>query len=98
METDEFHLEQDVDPTGVLVIAAGGYLDEAGGIQLSREAGAALEAGHRHLRIDLEGVVLFNCSGVRWLLFTLEDLERRHGDVDLVHLHPPLKRILDITA
>jgi len=98
MESDAFHLAKEVDPSGVVVIVAGGYLDEAGGIELSREADAALESGHQQLQIDLEEVVLFNCAGVRRLLLALEELRNRNGQVELVHLRPPLQRLIEFSA
>jgi anti-anti-sigma factor len=98
MESDAFHLDKEVDSTGVLVLIVGGYLDEAGGIELSREADAALESGHQRLQIDLEDVVLFNCAGVRRLLLALEELRNRNGRVDLVHLRPPLQRLIEFAA
>ncbi len=98
MESDAFHFMTDVDATGALVLTAGGYLDEAGGIELSREADAALEAGHTRLHIDLEEVVLFNCAGVRQLLAALDELKDCGGHVDLVRVRPPLQRLIDFTA
>ena len=98
MESDAFHLTKESDPSGGLVLAAEGYLDDAGGAELSREADAALASGHTHLRIDLEAVALFNCSGARRLVELLEELNRRHGRVDLVGVHPPLQRLLDFVA
>ena len=98
MESDAFHLTKEADPAGGLVLAAEGYLDDAGGAELSREADAALASGHTHLRIDLEAVVLFNCAGARRLVDLLEDFNRRAGRVDLVGVHPPLQQVLDFSA
>lgn len=98
MESDAFRLTKESDPTGGLVLSAEGYLDDAGGAELSREADAALASGHTRLCIDLEAVVLFNCSGARRLVELLEELYRREGRVDLVGVHPPLQRVLDFTA
>jgi len=98
IESDALQLTTEIDSTGAVTIAAEGYLDAEGGERLGREAEAAVASGHTHVLIDLEEVMLFNCAGVRWLLLSLEDLKRRHSQVDLVHLRPPLKRILDFTA
>ena len=98
MESDAFHLTKEADPSGGLVLAAEGYLDDAGGARLSREVDAAVEAGHTRLRIDLEAVVLFNCAGARRLVDLLEDFSRREGRVDLVGVHPPLQQVLDFSA
>ena len=98
MESDAFHLTKESDPSGGFVLAAEGYLDDAGGAELQREAGAALAEGHTHLRIDLEAVVLFNCAGARRLVELLEELDRRQGLVDLVGVHPPLQKVLDVVA
>jgi len=98
MESDTLQLTTEVDPTGAVIIAAEGYLDAEGGARLGREAGAAVAAGHTHLLIDLENVVLFNCAGVRRLLFALEQLRGQDGQVDLVHLRPPLQRLIEFDA
>lgn len=98
MESDTFHLTKESDPSGGLVLSAEGYLDEAGGAELCREAGAALAAGHTRLHIDLEAVVLFNCAGARRLVELLEELDRRQGRVDLVGVRPPLQRLLDFAV
>ena len=98
MESDAFHLKKASDPSGGLVLAAEGYLDDAGGAELSREAGAALASGHTRLRIDLEEVVLFNCAGARRLVELLEELSKEATQVDLVGVHPPLQKVLDFAA
>lgn len=97
MESDAFHLTKESDPSGGVVFAAEGYLDDAGGAELSREAGAAFASGHTRLRIDLEAVVLFNCSGARRLVELLQELKSKEGRVDLVGVHPPLQMVLDFT-
>jgi anti-anti-sigma factor len=98
MESDAFHLTRKADPAGEIVLAAEGYLDDAGGAQLKREADAALAAGQSRLRIDLEAVALFNCAGARRLLAALDDLERGGKRVRLVGVRPPLKRALGCIA
>ena len=98
MDSDELHLRTGVDPDEGLVIEVEGYLDGAGGDELTREAAVALAAGCRHVRIDLEHVVLFNCSGARRLLAALRKLEEQGLHVELVHVRAPLRRALEFTA
>ena len=98
MESDAFQLTKEADPAGEIVLSAEGYLDDAGGAELNREAGAALATGHTRLRIDLEAVVLFNCAGARRLLTALDDLKREGKKVRLVGVRPPLKRALGCAA
>ena len=81
-----------------LVLAVEGYLDEDGGLALARETQAAPTAEQRRIRIDLNEVCLFNCSGARQLITLLKDLNHLGYEVDLVGVHPPLQRILDLTA
>jgi anti-anti-sigma regulatory factor len=81
-----------------LVLAVEGYLDENGGMTLVRETRAAPVEEHRHIRIDLAEVCLFNCSGARQLVTLLNDLDQLGFEVDLVGVHPPLQRILDLSA
>jgi len=81
-----------------LVLAVEGYLDEDGGVALARETRAAQEAEQRRIRIDLGEVCLFNCSGARQLITLLNDLDQLGYEVDLVGVHPPLQRLLDLST
>ena len=85
-------------PSDGLVLAVEGYLDEDGGSALARETRSAPTSDQRRIRIDLGEVCLFNCSGARQLITLLNDLDRLGYEVDLVGMHPPLQRILDLTA
>ena len=98
MDSDELHLRTGVDPDEGLVIEAEGYLDDAGGIALHREADAAHPGNCSRIRIDLEHVALFNCAGARRLLALKHELEERGLTVELVHVHPPLSRVLELSA
>ena len=98
MDSDELHLRTGIDPDEGFVIEVEGYLDEAGGYELTREAGAALSAGCTTVLIDLEHVVLFNCAGARRLLEVLDALEKQGLHVELVHVRPPLRRVLEYSA
>ena len=80
------------------MLAVKGYLDEEGGSVLARETRAAKGTDRRCIRIDLEAVCLFNCSGARCLISILQELERQGYEVDLVGVRPPLRRILELTA
>ena len=81
-----------------LVFAVEGYLDEDGGSRLARETRAVQETEQRRIRIDLGEVCLFNCSGARQLVTLLNDLDELGYEVDLVGVHPPLQRILDLSG
>ena len=81
-----------------LVLAVEGSLDKDGGVALARETRAAQEAEQRRIRIDLGEVCLFNCSGARQLITLLNDLDRLGYEVDLVGVHPPLQKILDLST
>ena len=81
-----------------LVLAVEGYLDEDGGVALARKTRAAQEAEQRRIRIDLGEVCLFNCSGARQLITLLNDLDQLGYEVDLVGVHPPLQRLLDLST
>ena len=81
-----------------LVLAVEGYLDEDGGSTLARETQTVPADEHQRICIDLDAVGLFNCSGARCLIAILRELERQGYDVDLVGVHPPLQRILDLSA
>ena len=81
-----------------LVLAVEGYLDKDGGSVLVRETRAVQEPKLRRIRIDLGEVSLFNCSGARQLITLINDLEELGYEVDLVDVHPPLQRLLDLSA
>jgi anti-anti-sigma regulatory factor len=81
-----------------LVLAVEGYLDEDGGLTLARETQASPVSEHRRIRIDLNEVGLFNCSGVRQLVTLLKDLEKIGYEVDLVGVRPPLQCLLDLST
>jgi len=85
-------------PSDGLVLAVEGYLDRDGGVALARETRAAQEAEQRRIRIDLGEVCLFNCSGARQLIILLNDLDQLGYEVDLVGVHPPLQRLLDLST
>ena len=85
-------------PDEGLILSVGGYLDEIGALSLAHETRSAPVDGPRHVRIDLGKVCLFNCSGARQLLILVDDLERLGYEVELVGVHPPLQRILDLSA
>ena len=81
-----------------LVLAVEGYLDEDGGRTLARETQATPIAEQRRIRIDLNEVYLFNCSGARQLITLLNDLDDLGYEVDLVGVRPPLQRFLDLRS
>ena len=81
-----------------LILAVEGYLDEDGGSTLARETRAVPVDDFPHVRIDLGAVCLFNCSGARHLISLLHDLEKMGCQVELVGVHPPLQRFLDLAA
>jgi len=83
---------------GGLVLAVEGYLDEKGGSTLAREARGVPVVDHGWIRIDLASVTLFTCSGVRRLIAVLEELTREGCRVDLLGVHHPLQRLLDLAA
>jgi anti-anti-sigma regulatory factor len=85
-------------PGGELVLAVEGYLDEDGGFTLARETRAARLADHRHICIDLAAVCLFTCSGARHLISLLHDLNGSGCQVNLVGVHLPLQRLLNLAA
>jgi len=80
-----------------LVLAVEGYLDDEGGSTLARETSAA-RAAHRRIRIDLGAVTLFTCSGARRLIAALDELTTLGCRVDLLGVHVPLQRLLDLAA
>ena len=85
-------------PSDGLVLSVEGYLDEDGGSALARKTKSAQASDQRRIRIDLGEVCLFNCSGARQLITLLNDLDQLGYEVDLVGVHPPLQRLLDLSA
>jgi anti-anti-sigma factor len=83
-------------PDEGLLLAVEGYLDEDGGSTLIRETRSVPVEAHRRICIDLEAVCLFNCSGARCLISILRELEKQGYEVELVGVHPPLQRVIDL--
>jgi anti-anti-sigma factor len=81
-----------------VIFAVEGYLDENGALTLARETRATPVEMKRRIRIDLGEVSLFNCSGARQLITLIDDLDQLGYEVELVGVHPPLQRLLDLTA
>ena len=98
MDDTSLHVTAKTSAGGGLVLAVEGYLDEDGGSILARETRTAQETEQRRIRIDLAEVCLFNCSGARQLITLLNDLDELGYEVDLVGVHPPLQRLLDLSA
>ena len=98
MDETSLHVTARTSASGGLVLAVEGYLDEDGGSRLARETRAAQETDQRRIRIDLAEVCLFNCSGARQLITLLNDLDELGYEVDLVGVHPPLQRLLELST
>jgi anti-anti-sigma factor len=81
-----------------LVLAVEGYLDEHGATTLARETRTAPATEHRRIRIDLGEVCLFNCAGARQLVTLIDDLSELGYEVELLGVHPPLQRFLELTS
>ncbi len=96
MDEDRLRLETIVEPGGGVTIAAHGYLDKTGGEQLARESLDALAAGQTHLRIDLDDVPLFNCSGARHLVAAIDKLHQKGREVELIGANSPLQTFLHL--
>ena len=98
MDDSTLHVTTRTSPHEGLVLAVEGYLDEDGGSTLLRKTQTVPADEHQRICIDLDAVGLFNCSGARCLIEILRELERQGFEVNLVGVHPPLKRLLDLTA
>ena len=98
MDDTAFQVTTTSSPAGELVLAVEGYLDGEGGSTLVRETRAVQETEQQRICIDLGEVGLFNCSGARCLIEILRELERQGYEVELVNVHPPLQKILDLVA
>ena len=98
MESDELVLSTEVLLDGGLVITARGYFDDSGGSELERVVERTIDSGQRVIRIDLEGVTLFNCAGARHLV-DLSSAARHQGwTLTLVGVRPTLQCALDLPA
>jgi anti-anti-sigma factor len=98
LDDTAFQVTTKPSPDGGLVLAVEGYLDKEGGSALVRETRSAPATDRQRVCIDLNEVCLFNCSGARCLIEILRELERQGYEVELVGVHPPLQKILDIVA
>lgn len=85
-------------PIGVFTVSPAGALDALSCAQLERQAETLLDASPRLLILDLSGVDFISSMGVRVILKTKKALDRAGGEMKLVHLQPPVRRVFEIIA
>ena len=98
MESDELVLSTECLPDSGFVITARGYFDDPGGSELERVVERTVGSGHRVIRIDLAGVVLFNCAGARHLVDLASAAHRQGWTLTFVGVRPTLQCALDLAA
>jgi anti-anti-sigma regulatory factor len=98
VDEDVLRVSTTFQPDGGVRLAVQGYLDDTGGKTLARTIRDDPPAHGASVDIDLEKVVLFNCSGARRLLSAVDDLQRGGGHVHLSGVHGPLQRVLDLAG
>jgi anti-anti-sigma factor len=59
---------------------------------------AEIEAGHKHLIVDLSGVIYLSSAGLRTLLATMQKAQSVGGSVCLAGAEGNIKRVLDIVG
>ena len=54
--------------------------------------------GIMHLRIDMAGLNYISSAGLRVLMFLLQTMEDRKGDMELLHVNATITEVFDITG
>jgi anti-anti-sigma factor len=85
-------------PTGVFTVSPSGPIDSASYAQLEKQVEILLEVSPRLLIFDLSGVDFISSMGVRVILKTKKALARTGGEMRLVHLRPPVRKVFEIIA
>jgi anti-sigma B factor antagonist len=79
------------------IIAATGELDAASAPMLSRSVGAAIDAGHEDLLLDLSGLSFLDSTGLGVLLGAKRRLARAGGRLQIVCAVPAVLRVFQST-
>jgi len=78
------------------LLALEGRIDSQGAVDLDLALQAALADGKQYLLLDLRNVPYINSSGLRALADVLTQLQKDGGDLQLVDMHPKVKRVFEI--
>jgi anti-anti-sigma factor len=92
-------LEVEVERAGVTVTAkVAGELDSHTAPQLQQALAGVLDSGAKRLVLDVAEVGFVDSSGLRVLIGLRQQLGGGVADVELVHLSPSFRRLLELTG
>ncbi|RKU17688.1 anti-anti-sigma factor [Candidatus Poribacteria bacterium] len=83
---------------GYAILETAGYLNDALGEQLSREAQKLIEKGYTQLVINLDKTALINSIGISILIEIIEALEERSGTLNFCGLSATQERTFRMMA
>ncbi|MDE0637453.1 MAG: STAS domain-containing protein [Candidatus Poribacteria bacterium] len=83
---------------GYAILETAGYLNDALGEQLSKEAQKLIEKGYTQLVINLDKTALINSIGISILIEIIEALEERSGTLNFCGLSATQERTFRMMA
>lgn len=81
---------------GYAVLVTDGYINNAGGEEIARQANALLDAGQRRLLLDLGKTKIVNSIGISILIEVLERTLELGGRLAFCHLTPTIEKTFRI--
>jgi serine/threonine-protein kinase RsbW len=85
-------------PDDTAVLRLSGRLDALAAPGIRAEAQALIEAGSRHLVIDLADVTFISSSGLRALLLVRKDVMTLGGELRLAAVRPHVREVFELTG
>ena len=93
----DFSITITMDPP-TATVAANGELDIFTAIEVSRQLGAAMEAGCLRMLVDVGGVTFVDASALGVFARVRRDLTTQQGTLDFVAASPPFRRLCALTG
>jgi anti-anti-sigma factor len=81
---------------GYAVISTDGYINNAGGEEIARQANALLDTGQRRLLLDLARTKIVNSIGISILIEVLERTLELEGRLAFCNLTPTIEKTFRI--
>ena len=94
VDTFELRVESRNGSLGLLEVA--GYINNAAGETIAREARGLIESGHRTLLLDLAATRIINSIGISLLLEVLEQILEIKGTLAFCSLSPSIAKTFQI--
>ncbi len=85
-------------PEGIRVVAPVGRVDSAVGRQLEAALLAQIEAGYKHLVVDMGAITYISSTGLKALLTGLRRAQEAHGRITLASMTARVREIFEMSG